>query len=162
MTAASPVSNVAAPASVGRRAGIARLPRRADFLRIQAAGRKYVAAAFILQIAERPAVVAPLPPGPRVGFTVTKRVGNAVTRNRAKRRLRALARTALAPVARADLDYVLIGRAGAVERDFADMTRDLAAALRRLKALAPSAPDAAPGAAMRAPAPSAPPRETAS
>ncbi|QQS14408.1 MAG: ribonuclease P protein component [Rhodospirillales bacterium] len=144
MTAAPPASSAAAPSSVGRRAGIARLPKRADFLRIQAAGRKYVAASFILQIADRPAV-APPTPGPRVGFTVTKRVGNAVVRNRAKRRLRALARTALAPVARADLDYVLIGRAGAVERDFADMTKDLAAALRRLRALAPSdpAPEAA-------------------
>jgi ribonuclease P protein component len=112
---------------------VARLPRRADFLRLQAARRKQVTPGFILQAADRP----PSPGAgtdPRVGFTVTKRVGNAVIRNRVRRRLRALAREVLLPRARGDLDYVLIGRQEALHRDYADMAEDLRRALRRLKA----------------------------
>lgn len=111
---------------------IARLPARRDFLRVQAAGRKQVTPGFILQI-------APLPEGsaslrtPRVGFTASKKIGNAVARNRARRRLRALAREVLAPLATPGFDFVLIGRQGTLERDYAAMARDLKGALRRLQ-----------------------------
>ena len=69
---------------------------------------------------------------PRVGFTVTKRVGTSVVRNRLKRRLRALAREVLAPKATAGTDYVLIGRSGGLTRAYSDMVADLERALRKL------------------------------
>ncbi|MEX6724595.1 ribonuclease P protein component [Parapedomonas caeni] len=68
----------------------------------------------------------------RVGFTVTKRVGNAVVRNRLKRRLRALAREALAPEARPGIDYVFIGRGGGLDRDWTDLLADLKRGLGKL------------------------------
>jgi len=58
-------------------------------------------------------------PTMRVGFTVTKKIGNAVVRNRMKRRFRALARDTLPDYGIAGADHVLIGRAGGIERDFA-------------------------------------------
>ena len=112
---------------------LGRLPLRADFLRLQAAGRKQVTPGFILQTDARPAR-AGAGGDTRVGFTVTKRIGNAVVRNRVRRRLRALAREILVPAARADLDYVMIGRQDALHRDYATMADELRRALRRLKA----------------------------
>ena len=67
----------------------------------------------------------------RIGFTVTKKLGNAVTRNRIKRRLRAAAGAALAGLARAGHDYVLIGRDATATRDFAALKNDLTSALKR-------------------------------
>ena len=72
--------------------------------------------------------------GKRYGVTVTKRIGNAVVRNRMKRRLRELARELLPVEGLADHDHVLIGRTGGVERDFARMRAELSAALERAKA----------------------------
>lgn len=69
---------------------------------------------------------------PRVGFTATKKIGNAVVRNRTKRRLRELARLQLETVARPGHDYVLIGRAPTAERAYADLEKDLNSALKRL------------------------------
>jgi len=69
----------------------------------------------------------------RVGFTCSKKVGNAVARNRAKRRLREIARLVLTTHGRAGWDYVLIGKAGATaERNFEQMQDDLRYALRKL------------------------------
>jgi ribonuclease P protein component len=103
------------------------LTRRADFL---AANRG-------LRIS-RPGFVLLTRPnggeGLRYGITVTKRIGNAVTRNRMKRRFRALLREALPAHGLADTDHVLIGREGGIERTFALLRDELLAALARAKA----------------------------
>jgi len=70
----------------------------------------------------------------RVGFTVTKKIGNAVIRNRMKRRFRALAREALPDHGIAGADHVLIGRAGGIERDYASLLAELKRALNKLAA----------------------------
>lgn len=72
--------------------------------------------------------------GKRFGITVTKKIGNAVVRNRMKRRFRELLRAALPTSGLADHDHVLIGREGGVERDFAQLGEELAAALARAAA----------------------------
>lgn len=69
-------------------------------------------------------------PQMRVGFTVTKKIGNAVIRNRMKRRFREIARTALSEHGIVGADHVIIGRASGVERDFAALQKDLDRALR--------------------------------
>ena len=71
-------------------------------------------------------------PQVRVGFTVTKKVGNAVVRNRMKRRMRELARAALPAAGRPGHDYVMIGRTGGIERDFALLAAELDKALARV------------------------------
>src|SRR5690606_23846127 len=72
--------------------------------------------------------------GKRYGVTVTKKIGNAVVRNRMKRRFRELLRAALPEAGLPDHDHVLIGREGGVERDFATLREELAAALARAAA----------------------------
>lgn len=72
--------------------------------------------------------------GLRYGITVTKRIGNAVVRNRMKRRFRVLLRELLPVAGLADTDHVLIGREGGVERDFALLRDELHAALSRARA----------------------------
>jgi ribonuclease P protein component len=69
----------------------------------------------------------------RVGFTVTKKIGGAVVRNRMKRRFRALAREIVPEQGFAGADHVMIGRANGVERDFGLLRADLASALDRLR-----------------------------
>lgn len=72
--------------------------------------------------------------GKRYGVTVTKRIGNAVVRNRMKRRFRELLRATLPAEGLPDHDHVLIGREGGVERDFAKLREELSAALARAAA----------------------------
>lgn len=71
--------------------------------------------------------------GKRFGVTVTKKIGNAVVRNRMKRRFRELLRAALPGEGLPDTDHVLIGREGGIERDFAKMQSELSAALARAR-----------------------------
>lgn len=68
----------------------------------------------------------------RIGFTVTRKIGNAVVRNRMKRRFRALVRDLLPDLGIPGADHVLIGRAGGVERNFATLAADLKRALQKL------------------------------
>ena len=68
----------------------------------------------------------------RLGITVTKKVGNAVVRNRMKRRFRALGRDLLATQGIAGADHILIGRAGGIERDYALLQDEFGKALRKL------------------------------
>jgi len=70
----------------------------------------------------------------RVGFTVTKKIGNAVVRNRMKRRFRALSREILPEQGIAGADHVLIGRAGGIERDYASLAAELKRALKKIAA----------------------------
>lgn len=129
-----------------------KLRKRQDFLAANG-GRRWSAPGFVLLVRRRS---GPRPQGaaapegeslpdadlsqssqpdagpPRVGFTVTKKVGTAVVRNRLKRRLRALARETLAPRAAAGTDYVLIGRSGGLTRSWTDLVSDLERALRKL------------------------------
>jgi len=115
-------------------ATLERLKRRPDFLRVAATRRKFVAPGLILQARrhEPAGIDAPLPL--RVGFTVSRKVGNSVARNRARRRLRAAAEAVMAGHATAGEDYVLIGRAGTLTRPYAALLADLEAGLRRLGA----------------------------
>ncbi|WP_224813524.1 ribonuclease P protein component [Hasllibacter sp. MH4015] len=109
------------------------LQKRADFLRA-AKARRIPMPAFLLQARQRAADEAPdAPEAIRVGFTCSKKVGNAVTRNRAKRRLREIARAILPAEGHAGWDYVLIGRAEATAtHDFSAMKADLSRALRKV------------------------------
>jgi ribonuclease P protein component len=68
----------------------------------------------------------------RVGFTCSRKIGNAVTRNRAKRRMREIVRLNLAAHALAGFDYVFIGRMATAKRDFQDLQKDFGNALKRL------------------------------
>ncbi|MGR3514496.1 MAG: ribonuclease P protein component [Paracoccaceae bacterium] len=107
------------------------LTRRADF--VAAAKAKRVSTpAFTLQYRAREDESAE---GIRVGFTCSKKVGNAVARNRAKRRLREIARLLLPELGHADFDYVLIGRRDLTAgRPFADLQNDLRDALAKAHA----------------------------
>lgn len=107
------------------------LKTRAQFLAVAKGGRM-PRRAFVLQAAE---MAGP----PRVGYTVTKKTGNAVERNRIRRRLRAAIREASA-AARPDVAYVLVGRRGALSQDYRDLVRDLAHGLARAPLSADTAP----------------------
>ena len=82
---------------------------------------------FVLQVRDR----SDQDPALRIGFTVTKKIGNAVVRNRMKRRFRSLARELLPTLGIAGSDHVLIGRAGGVERDYATLRDELRTALAK-------------------------------
>jgi ribonuclease P protein component len=120
---------------------IGRLLDRKDFLRVAAVRRKWAAPGLILQAAANPEPEAAgrHAEGRRVGLTASKKVGNAVARNRAKRRLRALVRDVMAEQAEPGHDYVIIARGETVKRSFARLKEDLEAALRRV-AKRPPAP----------------------
>jgi len=101
--------------------------KRADFVAANR-GMRATTPGFVLLVHDR----QDRDPAMRVGFTVTKKVGGAVVRNRMKRRFRALARELVPAKGLAGADHVMIGRAKGIERDFALLRADLAGALDRL------------------------------
>ncbi len=100
---------------------------RRDFLAANT-GARAVTPGFILLVHAR----SDADPAMRAGYTVTKKIGNAVVRNRMKRRFRELARALLPGLGQAGADHVLIGRAGGVERDFAALRADMERALQKI------------------------------
>ncbi|MEM8751802.1 MAG: ribonuclease P protein component [Pseudomonadota bacterium] len=108
------------------------LKKRRDFL-AAARARRWAAPGLLLQGRRRREGEPAPAEAVRVGYTCSKKVGNAVARNRAKRRLRAAAAAVLPRVGRPGWDYVLIGRAEATAaRPFADLLGDLETALARV------------------------------
>ncbi|MEK9646229.1 MAG: ribonuclease P protein component [Alphaproteobacteria bacterium] len=112
-----------------------RLKTRKQFLRVAARQIKWAAPGVVLQVAPQPPEDRAELDAPRYGLTVSRRVGNAVVRNRARRRLRAAAEDVLARQAAPGNDYVLIGRQETPGREFAALKEDLETGLRRLGAL---------------------------
>jgi ribonuclease P protein component len=110
--------------------GVERLKKRADFLRVASVRRKWAAPGLVLQAACDTALKES--GRVRVGFTVTKKVGNAVVRNRVKRRLRAVASQLIPRHATPGCDYVLIGRQKTINRDFDKLQDDLIAAIKKV------------------------------
>ena len=106
---------------------LARMTDRKDFLRMSQ-GRRVHSKSFVIQSRNRAEDLSV-----RVGFTCSKKVGNAVARNRAKRRLREIARLVLPILGLPGYDYVLIGRASVTSSmDFEAMKKELADALQKL------------------------------
>jgi len=106
---------------------VKRLIRRAEFLKVAEGRRKWVAPGLILQMAPQS------PAGElRVGFPASRKVGNAVARNRARRRLRAASAELLPVHAAEGHDYVLIARSGTLTRRYQALLADLAEGLQRL------------------------------
>lgn len=113
-----------------------RIRRRADFL-AAAAGRKTASYAFILQSRHRNDISGTDMGEARVGFTVSRKVGTAVERNRVRRRLKEIVRLSAQGAMRPAHDYVLIGRRTALHADFSAMAADFAKALAKLDRPAP-------------------------
>lgn len=109
-------------------APLGRLVRRPDFLRVAERGRRCALPGMVVQSCPAPAGIA----GIRLGLTASRKVGGAVARNRARRRLRALAGQVLPAHGAPDHDYVLVARQATVTRDWRALAGDLETALRRL------------------------------
>ena len=117
-----------------------RLRSRSEYL-AAAKGVRAFRPSFVLQARRRDNLKA----APRFGFTVTRKVGNSVLRNRIRRRLKEIVRLE-GTRASSGMDYVLIGRSGAANQPFADMAGDFAAALNIVAAAADKRPSSRDGA----------------
>ena len=99
------------------------IPSRAGFLAARSNGEKALSRGLVIQAIENEASQW------RIGLTASKKIGNAVTRNRARRRMRALARAYLVPLAHPGTDYVLIARHDILNADWQDMAKGLQKAI---------------------------------
>jgi ribonuclease P protein component len=102
------------------------IPSRAGFLAARSKGSKALARGLVIQAISHDS------DDWRIGLTATKKIGNAVTRNRARRRMRALARDHLSPLAKNGIDYVLIARHDTATANWQDMANGLQKAIRYL------------------------------
>lgn len=107
-----------------------RLTKRAEFLKVAAARKRWAAPGLVLEARKTDEDSD----GLRVGLTVSRKVGGAVERNRARRRLRAVARSVLPFAAKSGFDFVLIGRRATLTRPYDGLVADLKESLRRVKA----------------------------
>jgi ribonuclease P protein component len=107
--------------------GYSVIKKRPDFLAANR-GKRYATPGFVLLVFDR----HDDDPVKRLGITITKKVGNAVIRNRMRRRFRELARELLEDHGRAGADHILIGRDGGIERDFSVLRAEMAKALTKL------------------------------
>ena len=122
---------------------VATLKKRSEFLRLRG-GARFATPSFVVETRPRISGVASLAApeasdpaaraadGPRFGFTVTKKLGGAVIRNRIRRRLKAVVGLVAPALARSNHDYVLVARLAALDRTFADLKKDLERALQRV------------------------------
>jgi ribonuclease P protein component len=109
---------------------IERIVKRPDYLRVARARRNSVMPGLVLQAS---AIDCSLNrPGPRIGYTVSKKVGNSVCRNRARRRLKSLVNDVFSEHAEEAFDYILIGRARTLERTYDELLKDLRSALKHI------------------------------
>jgi ribonuclease P protein component len=106
------------------------LRKRRDFIAIRAGGRQH-SSSFVLQTRERGEDNFAAE-GVRIGYTVTKKTGNAVERNRIKRRMRAVVHQIMPISARPAHDYVLIGKRAALNTEFETMVAELGSSLSRV------------------------------
>ncbi len=111
-------------------APVARLTRRPEFQRVSARGRRAALPGLVLQALRRPDAADGA--AIRLGLTASKKVGGAVDRNRARRRLRALAREVLPAMGAPGHDYVIVARRETVKREWLRLKDDLETALTRL------------------------------
>ena len=119
---------------------ILRLKRRVEFLRVASSGHKWVSPGLILQARRRgsPPTAGSVRSGwptandVRLGFTVSKKVGNSVARSRAKRRLRAACDEVLTRHVKSGYDLVVIGRKTTLDRPFTALLMDLEKGLKKL------------------------------
>jgi ribonuclease P protein component len=108
------------------------LKKRSEFLRLRG-GARFATACFVLETRPREdANGGSEIREPRFGFTVTKKLGGAVVRNRIRRRLKAALGLVAGSLARPDHDYVLVARLAALDRDFEALKKDLERALHRV------------------------------
>ncbi|MEQ1539429.1 MAG: ribonuclease P protein component, partial [Sphingorhabdus sp.] len=106
--------------------GYSVITKRSDFLAANR-GKRYATPGFVLLVFDR----RDDDPTKRLGITITKKVGNAVIRNRMRRRFRELAMEMLGELGRSGADHILIGRDGGIERDFGALRAEMTKALTK-------------------------------
>ena len=114
---------------------VGRLKKRSEFINVTANGKKWVTRGFILVAnAQREKSKPDLEYLPRVGFTATKKIGNSVVRNKAKRILRALSQEVLTSSNTPAWDYVIIARKTLTTSNYEDLKKDFRWAIKKLEA----------------------------
>jgi ribonuclease P protein component len=125
-------SDTASAVLLCAKADISTLTQRSDFLRA-ASARRMGTGSFLLQARLRGDEICVQAGAIRIGFTASKKIGNAVARNRAKRRMRAVVRAVLPELGQAGWDYVLVAKPQAtIARDYCDLVADLRRALTQI------------------------------